>query len=64
MIKRFIDDFIDAVKRGDVERVIGYYVPRFILLGVILLALTYLGGLGILIALGFIAYVILTEWIR
>lgn len=60
----FIQDFIDTLLRGDVNRLYRYFVPRFILAGLVLLALTFLGPFGILIALGVIAFVIYREFIR
>lgn len=63
-MRAFIEDFINTVTRGDVNRLMTYFVPRFIIGGLILLALTFLGPLGILIALGVIAFVVYREFVR
>lgn len=51
-MQRFIDDLIETIRTGNLSQLMTYFVPRFILGGVILLALTLLGPFGILIGLG------------
>lgn len=54
----FLNDLINTLRRGDAYRFFSFFVPRFIVAGLILLALTFLGPIGILIALATIAYVV------
>lgn len=63
-MQSFIQDFINTITRGDVNRLMTYFVPRFIIAGLILLALTFLGPLGILIALVVIAVVVYQTFVR
>ena len=63
-MQTFIDDLIETIRTGNTNRLMTYFVPRFILGGIVLLALTFLGPIGILIALVVIAYFVYRYLIR
>jgi hypothetical protein len=63
-MKTFIDDLIQTIRSGNLNRLMTYFVPRFIIAGLILLGLTFLGPMGILIALAVIAFFVYRYFVR
>lgn len=60
----FLNEFLQAVQTGDVDRLVKRFVPIFILAGVVLLFLTFLGPIGVVIALATVAFVLYKVFLR